>query len=116
MIQFLDGPAAGVSLMLRRAPFMLRVVRKWGTNAWDALDQLDDVAKIDETIYAYRAAGNFGWVHIRASGGNGGRFMTGKYRVLAEQPEDSILRDNRAWAEWCDANRARLTEGREVAP
>jgi len=51
MTRFLDGPAEGVTLMLRRAPIYLRVVHR-GTE-WDALDALDDRPTPDETIYVY---------------------------------------------------------------
>ena len=44
MTRFLDGPAAGVLLALRRAPLYLRVVyHAKREEPWDALDQLADV-------------------------------------------------------------------------
>src|SRR5262245_61519854 len=62
MVRFLDGPAAGVDLLLLRAPLFLRVTRR--SLEWDALDQFDDLPGADEEIIVYRRDGPPGWLHI----------------------------------------------------
>lgn len=64
MVRFLDGPAQGVSLMLRNAPETLRVVRS-SAGDWDALDEPGDEPREDETIFVYRRSGPpRGFVHV----------------------------------------------------
>jgi len=41
MVVFMEGPADGQRLMLRRIPIMLRVVQN-RSGEWDALNELDD--------------------------------------------------------------------------
>ena len=106
MTKFIDGPAAGQTIPIHRAPLLLRVVRDGQT--WDALDQLDDKAKPTEEIFVYIADERPRPVHIRAEKGSGW-YWIGNYRLLSEQPADEILRDNTRWAEWCMANKDRLT-------
>jgi len=91
MSKFLDGPASGTTLMLRRAPIMLRAV--CGPNGeWDALDQLDDDPKADERIVVYVMVGvpmNF---HVCARRSKGsGFYSAGDYRVLADQQSANRL-------------------------
>lgn len=70
MIRFLDGPAAGHTLMLQSAPDFLRVTfmagRKVGSKAheWDALDQPLDRPEPGETIYVYRRVSRVASVHL----------------------------------------------------
>ena len=54
MTRFLDGPAAGNALMLRRAPLFLRVTIDAAGGKVDALDQLDDDPQDGETVHVYR--------------------------------------------------------------
>jgi hypothetical protein len=56
MVNFLDGPALGVELPLRRAPFLLRVTRSSLFGDWDALDQVEDVPTANAVITVYRLA------------------------------------------------------------
>lgn len=56
MTSFAGGPAAGVSLLLRRAPLYLRAVTG-PDGKWDALDLLDDAPAPNETVVAYRRVG-----------------------------------------------------------
>lgn len=101
MAQFLDGPAAGVSLLLNRAPYFLRAVVDSKGN-WDALDQGDDLPKPDETIYVYRilvaTASRF---HLCSRGRGGvpsGWYTEGQYKLVELQPSQEILRrDFDAW-------------------
>ncbi len=105
MTTFTDGPAKGQNLMLRRAPYLLRVcLERDLTGAvvkCDALDQPEDDAGPGEELHAYRLTGRPVPCHIRASGGRGGFYQIGTYEVVPEQPTDAQMRDNAAWTEWC---------------
>lgn len=110
MTQFTDGPAAGVSLLLRRAPHFLRAVRDV-KGEWDALDQLEDTPGAGETIVAYQMVGEPTWCHIRMRKG-GGVYRGGQYRVIEPQPADDVLRSNARWREWANEQVQRfLAEG-----
>lgn len=98
MITFLDGPARGQHLMLRRAPMFLRVTESGGT--FDGLDQLEDTPRPDEKVYAYRIEGEATWCHVRISGGRGGIYKIADYRFVTEQPSDAAIRDAAKWTEW----------------
>ena len=104
MIEFVDGPAAGVKLRLRRAPILLRAVRS-ARGAWDALDQLDDTPREGESITVYLRATEVGWMHILVRGKNraaGGVYLTARYRVLQEQPEQDQVRETVDWWAWVE--------------
>ena len=104
MTEFRDGPAEGQTLWLRRCPVFLRVVSN-GLGEWDALDQIPDKPKPCETIYAYRRLGNSGSMHLRVGGRNraaGGMYRTGIYELVAPQPSEATLRDNKQWQQWCN--------------
>jgi hypothetical protein len=101
MTRFTDGPAAGKTLMLRRAPVFLRVVRN-AKGEWDALDQLGDQPEPSETIVAYRKVKDDGWVHLRsAKRGASGFYLSAQYAVVDPQPDDSTMRSTQAWRAWC---------------
>jgi hypothetical protein len=107
---FKGGMADGVSLSLRRAPIMLRVTKDKAGN-FDALDQVEDVARPGETIALYRlaTAPTRGFLCCRSRGKkNSGYFESGEYELIDNQPADEILRDNQRYAEWCDANQLDL--------
>lgn len=108
MIRFLNGPAANQTLALRCAPVMLRVVcGRDGT--WDALDQLDDVARPSEAIHVYKLTRPPTVVFVRASSRSmSGAFAMAAYRHFTEQLDDATVRDNASWDAWCDANKDRL--------
>lgn len=110
MSKFLDGPAAGQHLALRRAPVMLRVVQGPG-GKWDALDQLDDEPAADETIHLYRMVPDtLTTMHlcVRGKGRAASDFYAmGDYRYVEPQPDEATLRDRGRWVEWCDALRAK---------
>lgn len=114
---FIDGPAKGQKLSLRRNPLLLRVVHdpKKGdvAEAWDALDQPDDKLGRGEAVYLYRLTGPPGYVHVRAARGSGlgGSWCTGVYSIMLVQPDREILRDNDAYGRWCDKNRIELMPG-----
>ena len=62
MTTFTDGPAAGQTLMLSRAPMLLRVTDNGKTR--DALNNLDDTPRADERLYAYVTMKEPGVCHI----------------------------------------------------
>ena len=104
MVEFLDGPARGQTLMLHRIPIFLRAVHSQ-LGGWDALDQIEDVAKRDEEITVYRRRDDLEITkyhlltgHRRRAGS--GWYFNCKYSVLPEQPPDEILRDTRKWQAW----------------
>lgn len=98
MTSFEDGPAHGAKLMLRRSPYFLRVT--YDGKDYDALDQLEDKPKPEETIYLYRITAIPSWCHIRASKAAGGMYSMANYAYVSPQPSDFILRDNEAWRTW----------------
>lgn len=53
--RFTDGPAAGQSFLIARAPAWIRVVYDVEARKWDCLDQLDDTPRPHELTYCYRA-------------------------------------------------------------
>ncbi len=99
MTSFLDGPAQGQSLMLKRCPIFLRVVVDGG-GKWDALDQPEDRPRPGEQLFAYRIEGEPSMCHVRRTGGRGGFYAMGQYRFILDQPEDAMMRDNQAWVHW----------------
>ncbi len=118
MTRFLDGPAAGQLLMLKRAPVFLRVVQDRG-GKWDALDQLSDTPQPGETVTIYRkvfGSGGSAFVDgrdLKTGKRWGGLFQSGDYRVVAEQPAAEVTRDTAKWQEWCEAEVAKIIESKE---
>jgi hypothetical protein len=100
VITFKDGPAHGVTLFLRRAPFLLRVT--CGPDGkFDALDQLADTANEDETISVYYAEPKrMGFAFYDGKGGGWTSIIAG-YLYLTPQPPDAVMRDNAKWVAWC---------------
>jgi len=105
---FVDGPAAGATLMLTRAPLFLRAVVEFGSE-WDALDQLQDRPKATERICVYRRDGAPGRIHIKRDRRHGGCgwFTVARYRVVEPQPDDATLRDQARFEVWAINNRDR---------
>lgn len=108
-VQFIDGPAAGRFLRLRRAPLLLRVTQS-REGEFDALDQPDDFANEDETLHVYVLTGAPQFVHIKACRkSQSGWYATATYQLLKlEQPPQHVLRTNSLWRGWCEQNRERL--------
>lgn len=108
MTRFIDGPAAGQILNIKRLPLMLRVVQDSLTGEWDALDQLADVPNPSERIYVYRLDGqpSVAFVDFRGKSGRreGCRMLIGKYRLWPVQPAEDVLRSIPDWQAWCYAN------------
>jgi hypothetical protein len=107
MTTFIDGPAQGEVLRLKRAPLFLRVVQNGC--AFDGLDQIEDEPAATEIIYVYqlceRPAG-----HVTTTGGT---YPIARYRYFDPQPADSLVRENHSWKGWTqrtwDALKQRVT-------
>jgi hypothetical protein len=99
---FDDGPARGQTLELRRSPRFLRVCRSPDLT-FDALDQLEDTPKPEETLIAYEKAGTSrGFVEYRGKDRHkSGPFQVVRYRMIPDQPDDATMRDGEAWRRWC---------------
>lgn len=106
MIEFLDGPAAGQSLPLRRAPKLLRVVRS-RSGEWDALDQLEDEPKLSEQIFVYRRRDDLPISRYHLLCGRRAKRATGwywraSYSVIDPQPGEHDIRVTAAWRAWAE--------------
>lgn len=106
MTTFLDGPATGQRLMLKRAPIFLRAVQDAAGN-WDALDQLEDEPAAGERIVVYQLAAPPSWAHVLKRGRDGdgnyagsGFYTVAEYQVLPTQPDDQDARENWRWRAW----------------
>ncbi len=120
MVNFLDGPAQGVQLELKRAPTFLRAVvavappgerTKAAVPVWDALDQLDDSPRDGEVCHAYRKVADDGWMHIDYRDEKGRRrgvtLRNATYALVEHQPDQDVMRDNEKWREWCFQEKTR---------
>lgn len=118
MTTFLDGPAKGQTLQLRRAPVYMRVTELLGT--WNALDQLTDEWEPGEALYAYVLAEKPGAMHLLVRGPErhrGGFWPIAKYRLCPEQPPEEIMRDNEKWRAWTNTQpRPDFGEGAQKEP
>ena len=102
MTTFTDGPAKGQHLMLKRAPYFLRVTL---LNAkWDALDQLTDQPEPLEKLFAYELVGGVGRIHIYAPPRGSGWFVIAEYRLITPQPDDADMRTTERWHAWTGAH------------
>lgn len=99
MTTFVDGPAKGQTLMLKRAPLLLRVTQEG--DKWDALDQLEDQPRSTETLHAYELACRPGSCFVDGSKIHG-RFTVAHYKLVIPQPAETVMRSNAAWAEWAN--------------
>lgn len=110
MVNLKDGPAEGVSLVLRRAPIYLRVTfnhrvanrvcsRGSSERKWDALDQLDDEPKPHETVWVYKRVTPPTRYHMKA-GRSSGWYVMADYRLHSVQPPDHVTRSNAEWQAW----------------
>ena len=112
MLRFIDGPAAGRTLMCARAPVFLRVVESEGK--FDALDQLQDTPEPFERIHVYVKASDDGTIHLdytdRNSGRRRGRWeRCASYRHHTPQPDDATARATASWRTWCEEQFTALT-------
>lgn len=101
MTRFEDGPARGKTLMLKRCPFLLRVVECRGK--FDALDQETDEPAPDEKIYVYELTTHPSFCHIRGGRGSG-FYPIANYKLCVDQPPEATIRTRVDWFNWCDSN------------
>lgn len=101
MTTFVDGPAKGQRLRLKRAARFLRVVEANGK--WDALDQVTDSPRPEEKLYAYEITGQPGMMHVDAAGGRSGWYPIASYRIGTDQPADAEMRITEGWQQWCES-------------
>lgn len=101
MTRFIDGPAKGKTLMLKRAPMMLRVVVDHRGEV-DALDMLDDFPRPDEQCHAYVLTGPPMMAFINGTKCRG-RYPVAEYRLVQPQPDQLVMRDEQEWARWANA-------------
>lgn len=107
MIHLVDGPAKGQNLMLRRAPFLLRVTEHKGT--FDALDLVEDEPFPGESVHAYVQVSKPSWCHLRiAKPGRSGFYMIADYKFIEPQPTAAEMDNRPAWEKWCNDNAGRL--------
>jgi hypothetical protein len=102
---FLDGPAAGATLSLRRAPYLLRVIVDT-SGGIDALDQLDDEPTEEEEVFVYALAAPPQKAHVCYGGKDrhrSGWFEFGIYRHLPDV-DGERLRETTAWRVWATAH------------
>lgn len=114
MTRFKGGPAEGHVLTLQRSPYYLRVVRVHGSTKVDALDQLDDTPRHDETVWVYRLIARHGTAFIdkRDAQGRrtGHRAEMATYELLDPQPQGQHLRDIEAWQAWTNGPGRKLAK------
>lgn len=108
---FIDGPAKGTALELRRLPLYLRVVISQG-GVVDALDQPDDEPAPFEGIYAYRMVdgtriSGFLCGNRKAVGCK--QFNSAAYRLCVQQPSESILQSRKLWVKWVEETNGKET-------
>jgi hypothetical protein len=103
---FIDGPAAGITLALRRAPTFLRVVRD-AHGVWDALDQLADAPAEGDEVLAYQRCGEAGSIHIDGTDKRGRRvgtwFAFAQYKYAEPRPDRAVMVSTEAWRAWATA-------------
>jgi hypothetical protein len=105
MTTFIDGPACGQRLMLRRAPYFLRVVELNGK--WDALDQLADEPEPNEKLYAYEMVGMPSFAFVDFGGKQkhlSGCYVFAQYKLVPPQPDDIDMRLTDRWRVWARAH------------
>lgn len=99
MTTFQDGPAKGKTLMLKRAPVFLRVTELLGEI--DGLDQLTDEPEPGETLHAYVLTEKPGHMHLNTGRKPGGGFFPiAVYKLVADQPNQSTMKETGAWQAW----------------
>jgi hypothetical protein len=94
MTTFIDGPAKGEVLYLKRAPRFLRVTQNGIT--FDGLDQLADEPQETELIHVYQITGPIAGIVTTTRG----VFPVAQYRFFQPPPPDSHVRQNHAWRGW----------------
>lgn len=113
MISFLDGPAVGQNLTVRRAKFFLRVTVDG--DKWDCLNEYWDTARPHENLFVYIAVEKATAVHLKmAKRSESGWYALCQYRFLEPQPPDDAIRDNEKWRAWCMAQTELMAQWRNL--
>ena len=116
MVRFLDGPVAGTTLQLTRAPQLLRAVRD-PEGKVDALDMLHDEPAKDEEIFVYQRERFLSAVFVEyfATSRRGGQaFFQTDYSALPEQPGDDEVRTTEAWRAWCETRKGAVEDEQSI--
>jgi hypothetical protein len=105
MTTFIDGPATGQHLYLKRAPTFLRVTYDPRALTWDALDLAEDAPREGEQVHVYILMQEPGRCHIlkRPKGGGyagSGWYVVATYAICKTQPSSIHTFDNTAWHNW----------------
>lgn len=114
---FMNGPAAGAGLALRRAPMFLRVVIDETDGTVDALDQLDDTPGPSEKIHVYQLAAPASQAHVCYRGRDrdrSGWYAVGIYRHVPDV-DGEMVRETERWRAWVDERVAADPELARVA-
>lgn len=99
---FLDGPAAGQSFELHRAPMYVRAVRESLSLSWDVLNEPDDEPNAGEEVHVYECVPEtWTFVFVRP----GGRYESCEYRHRPDV-DGELLRETAAWREWATSQPA----------
>lgn len=111
-MHFVDGPAAGIQIPLRRRPILLRIVHSPAAG-WDGLDQLDDSPAPEERVFLYWRKQEGQWCHVDGRDAKTGkRFGRTEWIVdffhVSDGPTEEILRDNGKYRDWCEENKGRF--------
>lgn len=69
---------------------------------FDALNQLEDRARADETLHCYVMEKYNGGAFIDGAKIHGFFYMA-DYKLREPQPTDADMRSNEAWATWCES-------------
>ncbi len=96
MLKFNDGPASGKTIFAKRAPLYLRVAID-ADGEIDVLDQLGDVAKEGEVLFAYKEVGTR---HVVECIFKDRVDESGIYSLVDIQPSDTIMRSQARWETW----------------
>lgn len=114
----LDFPTFNGPLMVDRVPQFLRftVAGPMSKGTWDALDQLDDVAKPEEQILAARLKRK-GTIHINRVVKKkkiGEWIESAEYVLIDDGPPEEYLRSNEKWRAWCVVRMAKERQDDET--
>jgi hypothetical protein len=95
-----NGPAAGKTFQIDRAPIYMRVTEENGS--FDCLNNPEDKPFPKEKLHAYRMKEFKGRAHLKFR--RGGAWVTiADYELCDPQPDDSVMRDNKRWIQWAEA-------------
>jgi hypothetical protein len=106
MITFQNGFADGKMLRLQRTPYFLRVVMA-EDGSIDALDQLGDEPRDNETVAAYRRISDTDAEYVTKTFDGeviNDLVLVAHYLIVEDQPDEETLRDTSKWRAWTTLN------------